>query len=241
MLFPGMRYTRHLTRAGGLGLQGIGKRQCLTTVPAALNLLLLLSSTYNSPRQELVPEGSPFLQAEEDTPCKCKTQTPSQGASATDPWLTAPAKIPKFIPARAPHCPRPHRRRDQQAHQAITDVPLAVKPLHCPPPPQGGNIWDPRQIAPLLSPQDLHGRAGQLGVGPGTLWEGFCSAPGRSQQLPPCKHEQSPDEIHVQALLGIREPRHIPTGAPNAAETPAAAPAETKSLFSVSLRKYSKI
>lgn len=32
-----------------------------------------------------------------------------------------------------------------------------------------------------------------------------------------------------------------PTGAPNAAETPAAAPAETKSLFSVSLRKYSKI
>lgn len=32
-----------------------------------------------------------------------------------------------------------------------------------------------------------------------------------------------------------------PTGAPNAAETPAAAPAETKSRFSVSLRKYSKI
>lgn len=33
----------------------------------------------------------------------------------------------------------------------------------------------------------------------------------------------------------------LPTGAPKAAETPAAAPAETKSLFSVSLRKYSKI
>lgn len=32
-----------------------------------------------------------------------------------------------------------------------------------------------------------------------------------------------------------------PTGAPNAADTPAAAPAETKSRFSVSLRKYSKI
>ena len=30
-----------------------------------------------------------------------------------------------------------------------------------------------------------------------------------------------------------------PTGAPKAAETPAAAPPETKSLFSVSLRKYS--
>lgn len=33
----------------------------------------------------------------------------------------------------------------------------------------------------------------------------------------------------------------LPTGAPKAAETPAAAPAETKSLFSVSLRKYSNI
>jgi len=32
-----------------------------------------------------------------------------------------------------------------------------------------------------------------------------------------------------------------PTGAPKAADTPAAAPAETKSRFSVSLRKYSKI
>lgn len=35
--------------------------------------------------------------------------------------------------------------------------------------------------------------------------------------------------------------RSLPTGAPNAADTPAAAPAETKSRFSVSLRKYSKI
>lgn len=33
----------------------------------------------------------------------------------------------------------------------------------------------------------------------------------------------------------------LPTGAPKAAETPAAAPADTKSLFSVSLRKYSNI
>lgn len=33
----------------------------------------------------------------------------------------------------------------------------------------------------------------------------------------------------------------LPTGAPKAAETPAAAPADTKSRFSVSLRKYSKI
>lgn len=89
--------------AGGLGLRGIGKRQCLTLEPAALDFLLLLSSTYDSPRQELVPERSPFLQAEEDTPCKCKTQTPSQGAHATYPWLTAPAKAPKFIPAHVPH------------------------------------------------------------------------------------------------------------------------------------------
>lgn len=68
--------------AGGLGLRGIGKRQCITPELAALNLLLLLSSTYDSPCQELVPEGSSFLQAEEDTPCKCKAQTPSQGAQA---------------------------------------------------------------------------------------------------------------------------------------------------------------
>lgn len=34
---------------------------------------------------------------------------------------------------------------------------------------------------------------------------------------------------------------YLPTGAPKAAETPAAAPADTKSRFSVSLRKYSKI
>lgn len=38
-----------------------------------------------------------------------------------------------------------------------------------------------------------------------------------------------------------RRPGFLPTGAPNAAETPAAAPAETKSRFSVSLLKYSKI
>lgn len=37
------------------------------------------------------------------------------------------------------------------------------------------------------------------------------------------------------------QPSSSPTGAPNAADTPAAAPAETKSRFSVSLRKYSKI
>lgn len=33
----------------------------------------------------------------------------------------------------------------------------------------------------------------------------------------------------------------LPTGAPKAAETPAAAPADTKSRFSVSRRKYSNI
>lgn len=118
---------------------------------------------------------------------------------------------------------------------------MAVKPLHCPPPSQGGNIWGPRQIIPLLSGQDLHGRTGQLGARSGTLQKGSCSALGRSWQLPLRKWEQPPHKTHVQALLGIREPRHAPTGAPNAAETPAAAPAETKSLFSVSLRKYSKI
>lgn len=96
-------------------------------------------------------------------------------------------------------------------------------------------------MTPLLSSQDLHGMAGEPGVGLGTLREGSCTALGRSQQLPPRKWEQPPDEIHVQAPLSTREPRHVPTGAPNAAETPAAAPAETKSLFSVSLRKYSKI
>lgn len=57
------------------GRKGVGKR--LTVEPAPFSSLLLLSSTYNSPGQELVPEGSPFLQAEEDTPCKRKTQTPS--------------------------------------------------------------------------------------------------------------------------------------------------------------------
>lgn len=71
--------------------------------------------------------------------------------------------------------------------------------------------------------------------------EGSRSALCRSQQMPPSKWEQPPEEIHVQALLSARELRHTPTGAPNAAETPAAAPADTKSLFSVSLRKYSKI
>lgn len=143
----------------------------------------------------------------------------------------------------APHWPRPHRlqQRDQQAHPATSDVLMAVKPLHCPPLFQGGNIWDPRQIIPLLSGRDLHGGAGQLGVRSGTLQEGSCSALGISWQLPPRKWEQPPHKTHMLALLSIREPRHAPTGAPNAAETPAAAPAETKSLFSVSLRKYSKI
>lgn len=105
-MFPGMCYTwlpAGAEMAGGLGLWGIGKRQCITPELSALNLLLLLSSTYDSPRQELVPEGSSFLQAEENTPCKCKAQTPSQGACATDPWLTAPAEAPKFIPAHLPH------------------------------------------------------------------------------------------------------------------------------------------
>lgn len=105
-MFPGMCYTwlpAGAEMAGGLGLWGIGKRQCITPELSALNLLLLLSSTYDSPRQELVPEGSSFLQAEENTPCKCKAQTPSQGARATDTWLTAPAEAPKFIPAHLPH------------------------------------------------------------------------------------------------------------------------------------------
>lgn len=55
----------------------------------------------------------------------------------------------------------------------------------------------------------------------------------------PCRQEQPPDRCMQHCSAS--ELRHIPTGAPNAAETPAAAPAETKSLFSVSLRKYSKI
>lgn len=57
---------------------------------------LLLSSTYDSPRQELVPEGSPFLQAEEDAPCKRKTS--SQGAWSTDPCLAAAAAQAPAVP-----------------------------------------------------------------------------------------------------------------------------------------------
>lgn len=48
------------------------------------------------------------------------------------------------------------------------------------------------------------------------------------------------NKVHVYTLL-VWFLRFLPTGAPKAAETPAAAPADTKSLFSVSLRKYSKI
>lgn len=76
MLLPGMCYPWLPGWCmDGQGPQGVRKR--LTVEPAPFSLLLLLSSTYNSPGQELVPEGSPFLQAEEDTPCKRKTQTPS--------------------------------------------------------------------------------------------------------------------------------------------------------------------
>lgn len=51
--------------------------------------------------------------------------------------------------------------------------------------------------------------------------------------------EQIPQ--HGQARQTKQDRPSSPTGAPNAADTPAAAPAETKSRFSVSLRKYSKI
>lgn len=106
MLIPGMHYTQlpGWGRDGRRpGAAGHGEKAMPHAGPAALDLLVLLSSTYDSPRQELVPEGSPFLQAEKDTPCKCKTQTPSQGARAMDPWLIAPAEAPKFIPAHMPH------------------------------------------------------------------------------------------------------------------------------------------
>lgn len=119
---------------------------------------LLLSSTYDSPRQELVPEGSPFLQAEEDAPCKRKTS--------------------------------------KHLHKEHGPLPSSSSPGSC-------SVLGPRS-------RTLTARSSLLVR---------CA----------CRH------------CSASEPGHVPTGAPNAAETPAAAPAETKSLFSVSLRKYSKI
>lgn len=68
MLLPGMGYPEVLTGAGAAGHPEKAVPHTRTSSSP------LLSSTYNSPRQELVPEGSPFLQAEQDTPCKHKTQ-----------------------------------------------------------------------------------------------------------------------------------------------------------------------
>lgn len=59
-------------------------------------------STYDSPCQELVPERSPFLQAEEDTPCKHKTQTPSQV-----PQTVGSQHQPRSSNSSQPTCPRP--------------------------------------------------------------------------------------------------------------------------------------
>lgn len=50
------------------------------------------------------------------------------------------------------------------------------------------------------------------------------------------------NKVHIYCILcSGKVTVFLPTGAPKAAETPAAAPADTKSRFSVSLRKYSKI
>lgn len=104
----------------------------------------LLFSTYNSPCQELVPEGSPFLQAEQDTPCKPKTHL--HKGPCHIPLATAPAEHPGFIPGCVLTLPRPPHT---QAHQAISDVLITAKPPHGHSPSQGGKIWDLRQMSPL--------------------------------------------------------------------------------------------
>lgn len=114
--------------AGGLGLLGSRKRQMSHTGASSPQFTAPAFSTYDSPCQELVPERSPFLQAEEDTPCKHKNQTPSQV-----PQTVGSQHQPRSSNSSQPMCPRPQtlQRGDQQD---ISDAVITVKPLHCPPP-----------------------------------------------------------------------------------------------------------
>lgn len=150
MLLPGMgpRWNRAVRSPGAAGHPEKAMPHTRTSSSP------LLPSTYDSPRQELVPEGSPFLQAEQDTPCNTRYNIYTRGTChsplATDPRLT---------PGHVPTLPRPSHR---QAHQAISDVLITAKPptaiLHL-----GGNIWEADEPFALGQGQHLHGMAGKLG------------------------------------------------------------------------------
>lgn len=126
-----------------------------------------------------------------------------------------------------PILPQPHRlqQRDQQVYQANATDCSEAPPL---PHPREATLGRDA-LPPLLSLSR-------------TAWSRTRHSAGGLLQLPRQMPAAALTEVGaICTKVGVREPRHVPTGAPKAAETPAAAPADTKSLFSVSLRKYSKI
>lgn len=114
---------------GRLGAAGQQEKAMPHTRASSPRFTAPAFSTYDSPCQELVPERSPFLQAEEDTPCKHKTQTPSQV-----PQTVGSQQQPRPPNSSQPTCPTLARPQTFQRGdlQATGDV---LKPLPCPPPP----------------------------------------------------------------------------------------------------------
>lgn len=113
MLFPGMgypRWSRDVRRLGAAGHPEKAMPHTRTSSPP------LLSSTYNSPRQELVPEGSPFLQAEQDTPCKCKTQHLHKG-HVPQPLGYSTSRAPKIHPRPCAHTAQILSQASPPSHQ----------------------------------------------------------------------------------------------------------------------------